>query len=632
MCRQPQHITATTDWTDWKEAMCGITVVADAGSNRSQEVVLRMTAALKHRGPDVQGVVTLPDCHLGHARLSIIDLSTGTQPMAYAEDRYWITFNGEIYNYRTLRSDLQQIGHTFRTTSDTEVILASYAQWREPCLDRFRGMFAFALWDDEERCLFAARDILGEKPLYYAFSHRGGLLIASEIKALLSSGMIEPRIDPNAIDAYLAVGYIPPDRTIYSNVYSLPPGHYLKWSKSHLKIVPYWRPILHTRPITIEDSREQLRTLLSQAVTRQTVADVPVGAFLSGGLDSSTVVALMQMQSDRPVKTFSVGFGSYINELPYARSVAMQYETEHYEIDLGMPNIAEMLVLMADIYDEPLYDSSTIPTYLISKFASQHVKVILSGDGGDELFGGYTWTYPALVQSQKAVDSMALWIVLRSLSKLLRHRCKGLALYSAGCGLAARSPDMWRRQIMQHVYINQRDRRRLWGQRASEVDFYYPSDYYRPPDGVEGANRGFFYDLTSYLPGDILVKVDRAAMANSLETRAPFLDRDLVEFALSLPVNLKVDGWNTKIALQDACADYWPEELRGRQKQGFGSPIHAWAKSREVRDLMSDVFSKTSRLSRFLPGVKHRHGTGNLTEDWVLLVLGLWMERKGVAL
>jgi asparagine synthase (glutamine-hydrolysing) len=611
--------------------MCGITAITNCNIERGQEAILRMTAALRHRGPDAQGIVTRPDCHLGHTRLSIIDLSTGMQPMSYADGRYWITFNGEIYNYQTLRAELQQIGHVFSTTSDTEVILASYAQWGELCLDRFRGMFAFVLWDGNERCLFAARDIFGEKPLYYAFNRDGGLLLASEIKALISSGMIEPKIDLNAVDAYLAVGYIPPDRTIYLNVHTLPPGHYFRWNEFNLKVDRYWQPVFKTEPITLKDAGERLRQFLRQAVNRQMVADVPVGAFLSGGLDSSTIVALMQIQSDVPVKTFSVGFGSYINELPYARSVAKKYGTEHYDIDLGTPDVAEMLLRMATVYDEPFYDTSNIPTYLISKFARQHVKVVLSGDGGDELFGGYSWTYPMLVQSQKVPDSIVLWILLRSVSKLFRHRWKSLALYSAGCGLAARWPDMWTRQFMQHVYIGEPERRRLWGDRAGEVDSYHPGDYYRPPDAFEGVNRGFFYDLTSYLPGDIMVKVDRASMAHGLETRAPFLDRDLVEYALSLPVNLKVDDWNTKIALQDACACYWPEELRGRKKQGFGSPIHAWTGLKEVRDLMNDVFSKRSPLSRLLPGASYRQFSGKLFKSWILLVLGLWLQRNGVS-
>jgi asparagine synthase (glutamine-hydrolysing) len=304
-------------------------------------------------------------------------------------------------------------------------------------------MFAFALWDTREKRLFAARDLFGEKPLYYAAGDGGFFLVASEIKALLASGFVAPRLDISTVDAYLALGYVPPDRTIYSNIYTLPPAHYLCWKDGIYKITRYWQPILNVQPITLHDAIERTRGLLNQAVTRQMVADVPVGAFLSGGLDSSTIVALMQMQSDRPVKTFSVGFGDHINELPFARAVANKYGTEHHEIDLGTPDVAQMLLRMAEVYDEPFADTSNIPTYLISEFARKHVKVVLSGDGGDELFGGYSWTYPMLVQSEKVPESIVLWIILRAFSKLLQHRWKSLALYSAGCGLAARRPDMW---------------------------------------------------------------------------------------------------------------------------------------------------------------------------------------------
>lgn len=607
--------------------MCGIAAILEI-NQIPDDAIEHMVPALDHRGPDAQGIKKMPGCQLGQSRLSIIDLETGMQPMSYSQGRYWITFNGEIYNYREIRTLLQQAGHYFTTSSDTEVILASYAQWGEACLDRFRGMFAFALWDQKEKSLFAARDLFGEKPLYYAFAHGGNLLIASEIKAIIASGMMEPKLDLNAVDAYLALGYVPPDRTIYSNVQTLPPGHYLTWKNGEHKIVRYWQPILHTQQISLADAGDRLRDLLQQAVTRQMVADVPVGAFLSGGLDSSTIVALMQMQSDRPVKTFSVGFGKYINELPYAQAVARKYGTEHHEIDFGTPDVAGMLLRMADVYDEPFADTSNIPTYLISEFARKHVKVVLTGDGADELFGGYSWTYPMLVKSRKAPESIVLWIILRSFSKLLQHRSKSLALYSAGCGLAARQPDMWSRQIMQSVYLKKERRQQLWGAHSGEVESYHPGNYYLPPDRIEGVNQGFYFDLASYLPGDILVKVDRAAMAHGLETRAPFLDRDLAEFALSLPVSLKVDESSTKILLQEACTRYWPKELQGRHKQGFGAPIGVWLNMPEVRDMTTHVFSSGSPLRALLPGIDVRCAKRRDYKTWILLTLGLWLESQ----
>jgi asparagine synthase (glutamine-hydrolysing) len=610
--------------------MCGIFSIVADNTAKLIDVVDPMLKSLGHRGPDASGFAMKDGCILGHTRLSIIDLTSGDQPMMSADDRYTISFNGEIYNFSELRKEMERLGHGFRTSSDTEVVLIAYRVWGPACLDRFRGMFAFTIWDNRERELFAARDLFGEKPLYFAEAPNGAFFVSSEIKAIIASRNIRPKIDENAVDAYLTFGYVPPDRTIYSNVKTLPPGHYLQWRNGKCRIDRYWQPILHTQPITLADAGDHLRELLQQAVKRQLVADVPVGAFLSGGLDSSTIVALMQMQINRPVKTFSVGFGEYINELPYARAVAGKYETEHHEIDLGTPDVSRMLLRMAEVYDEPFADTSNIPTYLISEFARKHVKVVLSGDGGDELFGGYSWTYPMLVKSGTVPESMVCWIMFRSFSKLLRHRWKSLALYSAGCGLAARWPDMWTRQFMQHVYINDAERRRLWGASFGKAEPYYPNNYYRPSNDIEGVNQGFYFDLTSYLPGDILVKVDRAAMAHGLETRAPFLDRDLVEFALSLPVSLKINGWHTKVLLQEACARYWPEELQGRHKQGFGAPVDAWLNMPAVREMTECIFSAGSLLRALLPGINEMYAKKRDYRTWILLTLGLWLKSHGV--
>jgi asparagine synthase (glutamine-hydrolysing) len=401
----------------------------------------------------------------------------------------------------------------------------------------------------------------------------------------------------------------------------------LEWCDGTLKTSRYWQPAAATQPIEMGEAAERLGELLKQSVGRQMVSDVPVGAFLSGGLDSTTIVALMQQASDRPIKTFSVGFGEHINELPYARAVAKKYHTEHHEIELGTPLVGEMLERMAVIFDEPFADTSNIPMYLISEFARRQVKVVLTGDGGDELFGGYSWTYPALVKSDEVARSTALWILLRSLSRLTNHRWPALSLYSAACGLAARSPDMWARQVAQHVQIRRPGRRSLWGSRAREVESFEPGGYYTPPEWVTGANRGFYFDLTSYLPGDILVKVDRAAMAHGLETRSPFLDRDLAEFALSLPVNLKVEGHATKRLLRETCSRYWPEEIKHRPKQGFGVPLKVWLARPDVRVLRERVFSSHSALVDLLPGLRERSTWRNDYQTWILLTLGLWLEK-----
>jgi asparagine synthase (glutamine-hydrolysing) len=344
--------------------------------------------------------------------LSIIDLESGAQPMKDESGRYSITFNGEIYNYQDIRTELVKLGHRFNTHSDTEVIMRAFAEWGTECLHRFRGMYAFAVWDEREQRLFAARDLFGEKPLYYAVTDQGSLLMASEIKALLASGLLEPKLDLQAVDAFLAFGYVPPDRTIYKNVHTLPPGHHLEWDGSRVSVARYWQPRFDPHAISLDVAAERMRELLHQAVRRQMVADVPVGAFLSGGHDSSTIVALMQQETRQPVKTFSVGFGEYINELPYARAVA-PLPHRHHEIDLGAPPVTELLERMVGVYDEPFRDPSHIPTYLISQYARRSVKVVLTGDGADELFGGYAW-YPIMAASTEVSATWLKWFILRS--------------------------------------------------------------------------------------------------------------------------------------------------------------------------------------------------------------------------
>ncbi len=609
--------------------MCGISVVAGLRADEQGGAIKRMVSALAHRGPDAHGVLHLPGCQLGHTRLSIIDLATGAQPMTDVTGRYHITFNGEIYNYQDIWSELQSKGYRFNTHSDTEVIMAAYAEWGPECLNRFRGMFAFAIWDTHEKRLFAARDILGEKPLYYAVSTGGFLLIASEIKALLASKLIVPRIDLRSVDAFLAFGYAPPDRTIYDNVQTLPPGHYLEWGGKEVRIRRYWYPYFTSRQITFDAAAERLRELLQQAIRRQRVADVPVGAFLSGGHDSSTIVALMQQESRQPVKTFSVGFGEYINELPYARTVADLYRTEHHEIDLGAPPVTELLERMAVVYDEPFRDPSHIPTYLIAKYARQYVKVVLTGDGADELFGGYAW-YPLMAASTEVSATWLKWFILRSVSRLIGNRAAALHRNSSAMGLALRCPQTWERYVSQ-VTIDGETRQRWWGRRSAEAGLYFPGKYYRPPAEVAGMNEVLHFDLLSFLPGDILVKVDRAAMAHGLETRAPFLDRDLVEFALSLPSTLKVKDGETKVLFKQALSRYWPPALRTRGKQGFAAPFQAWLGFPEIKALLQRVFADGSRLRELLPGVRPEQQRARNYETWSLLTLGLWLERHGVA-
>ena len=601
--------------------MCGIAAIVGSAPPGA---VASMVDALVHRGPDERGETALPGCTLGHARLRILDLATGGQPMTDASQRYWIVYNGEIYNFRELREELERKGRSFRTRSDTEVIINAYDEWGSACLDRFRGMFAFALWDTSARTLFAARDLFGEKPLYFAAGRSGTFVIASELRAVLAAGLTERSLDPESVDAFLSFGYVPPERTIYEGIRTVPPAHALTWRDGHVDVAPYWKPVLGQRSITLPEAAEELRSLTARAVKRQMIADVPLGAFLSGGLDSSTIVALMQQQSTRPLKTFSVGFGTTINELPYASAVARRYDTEHHEIDLGEIDAAAMSRRMAEVYDEPFADTSNIPTFLVAQYARRFVTVVLSGDGGDELFGGYP-RYETLQRSQSVRMATQQWLLLRAGSRLLRDRWGSLSERSQIAGLAARADDVWTRNLMMHMIIAAPERRRMW---AAAHD--YDAGAYKPPPSVEGLDRAFYFDLRFYLAGDILTKVDRAAMANSLETRAPFLDRDVAELALSLPPELKVFHGRLKRIMHEAFGDLWPDEIRDRPKQGFGSPIGQWLRGAQMRELVDAVGAPSSKLRRLLPGVRsgdlHR---GNYA-SWILLTLGLWLDAHEV--
>jgi asparagine synthase (glutamine-hydrolysing) len=606
--------------------MCGIAAVVGTAAGQP-EVMPAMIDTLEHRGPDARGFHSSAGCTLGHARLSIIDLSSGAQPMTDVSERYWLVYNGEMYNFLDLREELEGKGCTFRTKSDTEVVIAAYHEWGRGCLDRFRGMFAFALWDTRDRTLFAARDLFGEKPLYYATRDDGTLVIASEIRAILASKLIEPLLDLQSVDAFLTFGYVPPERTIYRNVATVPPAHYLEWRDGNVSVGSYWEPRLGQRQIGIDDAASELRRLTARAVKRQMISDVPLGAFLSGGLDSSTIVALMQQQSSRPVKTFSVGFGKTINELPFARAVASRYGTEHHEIDLGEVDAPPLVTKMATVYDEPFADTSHVPTFLVAQYARQFVTVVLSGDGGDELFGGYNW-YPLLQRSQSMHFARLQWILFRGASKAVRERVPSWSSRSQAAGLAARWDDLWTRDVMVHTIVRSPSRRRMWGANAVS---YEPLGY-KPAGDVRGLDRAFYFDVRFYLAGDILTKVDRAAMATSLETRAPFLDRDVAEFALSLPADLKVSGSESKRVMRRAFRDLWPAEIQNRPKQGFGSPIGDWLAHPAMLDLVESVAVPRSRLRTLLPGVVPADLRGASYASWILFTLGLWLDSHQVAL
>jgi asparagine synthase (glutamine-hydrolysing) len=607
--------------------MCGLAAVA--GASRSVDVAA-MTEALRHRGPDDRGIEELGACVLGHQRLSVVDIVGGHQPMSTADGRYWIVFNGEIYNFVELREDLARRGCTFRGHSDTEVVLEGFALLGPRLLATLKGQFAFVAWDQLERRLFAARDRLGEKPLYWLRLPDGGVALASELRSFFARGLPRLELDREALDAYLTLGYVPPDRTIYANVHKVPPAYALSWRDGHVETSRYWEPSYSTAvDVGLEEAASRVRDLLAASVARQARADVEVGAFLSGGLDSSTIVALLAGTAGEGVPTFAAGFGELIDELPYARAVARRYRTEHHEIEIDI-DVARMLETMATVFDEPFGDSSAIPTYLLAEFARRRVKVVLSGDGGDVLFGGYEW-YAPLQFAAKAPAPLRLAAAPSSLV-LRALRRAGVPTGSAAdvATLADRAVrarrahrDPWRRHF---AFVSTREEWRSALHGAAAIS---------PPERILGAltpgglvrglDRAVDLDVRSYLPGDILDKVDRATMANGLEARAPFLDIDLVEFVLSLPVELRLQTGRTKELLRRAASDLWPAEILARRKQGFGAPMREWLARPEVADLYRRVTASGSPLHELLPGAADAAGTPH--ETWILLSLGLWLER-----
>lgn len=563
--------------------MCGIAAIVAPGAERFLTNLQAMTGVLSHRGPDGHGHALFPGCALGHTRLSIIDLAGGAQPM-YGPDRLTaVTFNGEIYGYDELKRGLSD--YPFVTRSDTEVILALYHRLGPRALKRLPGMFAFALWDEAEQTLFCARDRFGEKPLYYAFGNKGELLVASEIKALLASGMIEPELDLEALGHYLVYLYIHPHRSVYKNIFTLPPAHYLVWKDGELSVRPYWKLPEVDKSMSEEQAVETFRELLERAVARQLVADVPVGILLSGGLDSSTIVALAAKRSSK-VLSFAFGFGDNINELPYAQAVAEMHGTDHHVLTDEGTRISDLIWRMAEVYDEPFGDSSCIPTYLLSGLCREHVKVVLSGDGGDELLVGYDFWYSQLLNLGPA-----------ALEHHTRQKQYFTAKELASLGYPARPK--------------------------------IPGPAFSPTGSADDSWRD---DLTNYMPGDILVKTDRASMAHGLELRAPFLDADLAAFCASLPASFKIIPGQSKRILRLGFSHLWPEVVRSRGKQGFGAPVGSWLTRPDVEMLrQSCLLDSSLRIWRLFD----RGACQNLARDhtyktWIFLTLSVWLERNNV--
>jgi asparagine synthase (glutamine-hydrolysing) len=552
--------------------MCGITgLVAVDGRplGNAAEVARAMALTLVHRGPDDAGSWASPDgvAGLAHRRLSIIDLSPlGRNPMAWDGGRLQITFNGEIYNFLELRNELERKGYRFRSQTDTEVILAAYDQWNVDCVSRLAGMFAFALWDEPRRRLWLVRDRLGKKPLYYSVWN-SVLWFGSELKALTAGDGFPRDVDPAALRFYLRYGYVPSPHTIYRHARKLPPAHHLILERGQLTIARYWDPVSFANdPIRLSDAdaESELEARLAQAVRQRRIADVPLGAFLSGGIDSSLVAALMQEQSVERVKTFSIRFENpEFNEADHAARVAAHLRTDHHEQSCTDRELLETVDRLPEMFDEPFADSSAVPTYLVSRIARRHVTVALSGDGGDELFFGYP---------RYRYHASGAWVL--SLPR---------PLLRAGARVASGLPTRRLRRIADVLRNDENDRYgsfvtwwsqadviALTGEPAQVPTFYADA---RARANLSSIEQPLLLDLVSYLPEDILTKVDRTSMAVSLEVRAPLLDHRVVEFALRLPLRLKRRGGVSKWILRRMLHKRVPPALVERPKMGFGVPL-----------------------------------------------------------
>jgi asparagine synthase (glutamine-hydrolysing) len=580
--------------------MCGIVGIVERDLNRPvlADDLARMVRTLHHRGPDEEGSITLNGVGLGMRRLAIVDLATGQQPILNEAGDIKIVANGEIYNFQELRHELEGHGHVFRSrASDIEVLVHAYEQWGEDFLPKLRGMFALALWDGRTRTLIAARDRAGEKPLYWTQTARG-LLLASEVKALLVRPEVSRELDPVALDQFLTYEYILAPLTILKGVHKIPPAHFLRYRDGEVSVHRYWDAAdVPLREWRDHEAAEALTAALRKAVTRQLMADVPLGAFLSGGLDSSSIVAFMSEAAAPPVNSFSIGFsdGSY-NELPYAREVAALFKTNHRERSVS-PDLGDLFERLVVHLDEPFADVSLFPTFSVSELAREHVKVVLSGDGGDELFGGYDAYQAQALAARLGWMGEALIPAIAGVAAALppTEKKKGLVnkLKRFSAGAATAPADLGHYRWM--VYLGSRAKARLY--HGGLRDALRSHDVYAPVRDAlarfgqdDVLNRQLYADLSLYLADDILVKVDRMSMATSLETRAPFLDGDLMELAFSMPGHLKIRNGERKWILKQAMRGVLPESILSRRKEGFSIPMKNWLR-RELAPLMRELLS-----------------------------------------
>jgi len=633
--------------------MCGIAGILNFNAPATtRDELARMATVLAHRGPDGSGVyldANTAACGLAHRRLAVIDLATGDQPMANEDRTLHLVYNGECYNFKSLRRDLQAAGHRFRTQSDTEVILHLYEQYGPDCPTHLRGMFAFALWDQTKQQLFLARDRIGQKPLYYAHA-AGRLLFASEPKALLQADAFDARPDYHALAHYLLLGYVAPTQSAFADVHQLGPAQTLTINRRTVdsaQPVTYWSPPQEpTFTGTLDDAADAVRSTLADAVRLRMVSDVPLGAFLSGGIDSTIVVGLMTHAADHPVQTCSIGFAQRLyNELPYAAHAARRFHCDHHE-HLVTPNCHTAIDQLSRFYDEPFADSSALPSWYLAHVARQHVTVALTGDGGDEAFGGYD-RYRALRLTNTIQKHRTLhWLARRRLWQHLptaehhstAHRlARLLAAIDRPADqrylqwVALFQPDLLE-QLLTESFIEQTaPADTLW----QTFQPHFTSQPRHEPPASHLMRQAITLDTALYLPGDLNTKTDRAAMAIGLELRCPFQDHLLLELAASLPTAYRHNGRIGKRVLRHACSDLLTHHATNRPKQGFAVPVGQWFRA-DLRDLFCDTVLSDRALARqlFRPDALRRLLAQNDTRQhdqgqklWALLMLELWFQR-----
>jgi asparagine synthase (glutamine-hydrolysing) len=622
--------------------MCGIAGFLDPQSptSNSCDLLDRMLGAIAHRGPDDQGRLIDRELQMGMRRLSIIDLADGHQPIFDESGRYAVIFNGEIYNYRELRKDLLARGHVLKTYSDTEVIVHLYEDFGPNCLEYLRGMFAIAVWDSHTRTLFLARDRLGEKPLYYT-QPTGLFIFASEIKSLLQHPAVTASPNLQAISYYLSLKYTPAPHTMFAGINSLPPGHYLIASSDGISIKQYWDiPFSDSEDVRSNTKRDgeyadELLSLLRESVHLRLRSDVPFGAFLSGGLDSSTIVALMAQELKEPVNTFSVGFdGAGSNdELPYANLVAEQFGCKHHALKITSDDFLRYADTVLWHLDQPIADQATIATFLVSKLASQHVKMVLTGEGGDELFAGY---------ARYRGNQFEPWLhwMPKSVAKHVRSIANQLpGLRRAKIAInALTQPDEATRFANWFPMFSDDAKQTLLSAQAESLRTGAAKVFSRQLAdcrSTDSLSRMLYVDSKLWLPDYLLLRGDKLTMANSLEARIPLLDHKLVEFAAGLPNHLKLDGANRKVLLRRVASSLLPAQIINRPKQGFPIPIERWLQA-EARSLMQDMLSKKSIESRGLLNAQYvdqlvtQHLRGyadHSTQLWGLISLEMWFRR-----